>query len=40
MQINMDVIFTCNKLPIENVTEFKYLGLFIDRVNASPNVML
>ena len=27
MQINMAVDFTCNKLPIENVDEFKYLGL-------------
>jgi hypothetical protein len=40
MQINMDVEFTCNKLPIENVSEFKYLGLFINRANNSPTTML
>jgi hypothetical protein len=31
MQINMASSFMCNNLPIENVTEFKYLGLFINR---------
>ena len=36
----MDVEFKCNNLPIENVSEFKYLGLFIDRANASPTTML
>ena len=36
----MDVEFKCNNLPIENVSEFKYLGLYIDRANASPSTML
>ena len=36
----MDVEFTSNALPIENVTKFKYLGLFIDRVNNNPSTML
>ncbi len=36
----MDVEFKWNHLPIENVNEFKYLGLFIYRANASPNTML
>jgi hypothetical protein len=36
----MDVVFKCDNLEIENVSEFKYLGLFIDRANASPNTML
>ena len=30
----------CNNLPIENVEEFKYLGLFINRAHNSPTVML
>jgi hypothetical protein len=40
MQINMAVDFTCNKLPIENVSEFKYLGLVINRANNSPTTIL
>jgi hypothetical protein len=40
MQINMDCTFMCNDLPVENVCEFKYLGLFIDRAQSSPTVML
>mgnify|MGYP000028169113 FL=1 len=40
MQINMAVDFTCNKLPIENVNEFKYLGLVINRAHNSPTTML
>jgi hypothetical protein len=36
----MDVAFTCNKLPIENVNEFKYLGLVINRAHTSPSTML
>ena len=36
----MDVEFKCNNLPIENVTGFKYLGLFINRANASSTTML
>ena len=40
MQINMDCSFMCNNLPIENVNEFKYLGLFINRAQSSPTVML
>ncbi len=27
-------------MPIENVTEFKYLGLFVNRACATPTVML
>ncbi len=40
MQINMSVEFICNKLPIENVSEFKYLGLVINRANNSPTTIL
>jgi hypothetical protein len=36
----MDVEFICNDLPIENVNEFKYLGLVIDRATANPSIML
>jgi hypothetical protein len=36
----MDVVFMCNDLPIENVNEFKYLGLVIDRATANPSIML
>ena len=31
IQINMACNFVCNNLIIENVTEFKYLGLYINR---------
>jgi hypothetical protein len=36
----MSVDFFCNKLPIENVSEFKYLGLVINRANNSPTTIL
>ena len=36
----MDVVFMYNNLPIENVNEFKYLGLVINRANNSPTTML
>jgi hypothetical protein len=31
MQINMDVNFMCGEKSIENVADFKYLGLIINR---------
>ena len=40
MQINMDVNFYSNNIEIENVSEFKYLGLVIDRSNNNPSTML
>jgi hypothetical protein len=40
MQINMACNFVCNNLPIENVNEFKYLGLYVNRAHNSPTVML
>ena len=40
MQINMDVVFKCNGKEIENVAEFKYLGLVIDRTKKNPSTML
>ena len=36
----MDVTFTCNGKPLENVEEFKYLGLIINRARNSPTAML
>ncbi len=36
----MNVEFKCNELPIENVAEFKYLGLVINRANTSPATIL
>ena len=39
-QINMDLEFVCNGIPIKNVHEFKYLGLIINRANNSPTAML
>ena len=37
----MDVDFICNNMPIENVAEFKYLGLIIiNRANNSPVTIL
>jgi hypothetical protein len=36
----MNVEFRCNELPIENVAEFKYLGLIINRANTSPATIL
>ena len=40
MQINMDVTFKCGEKAIENVAEFKYLGLIIDRSKNNPSSML
>jgi hypothetical protein len=40
LQINMDVSFYSNNIKIENVSEFKYLGLVIDRANNNPSTML
>ena len=36
----MDVIFYCNNMEIENVSDFKYLGLVINRANNNPSTML
>ena len=36
----MDVQFKCNGKPLENVQEFKYLGLMINRANNNPSAML
>jgi hypothetical protein len=36
----MDVVFKCNNREIENVAEFKYLGLVIDRAKNNPSTML
>jgi hypothetical protein len=40
MQINMDETFTCGEKAIENVADFKYLGLIIDRAKNNPSSML
>jgi Reverse transcriptase (RNA-dependent DNA polymerase) len=40
MQINMDVLFECDGLELKNVSEFKYLGLIINRAHNSPTSML
>jgi hypothetical protein len=40
MQINMDTTFYCNGQPLKTVSEFKYLGLIINRANNSPMSML
>ena len=40
MQINMDETFYCNNKAIENVAEFKYLGLIINRALNNPSSML
>ena len=40
MQINMDETFKCGNVEIENVAEFKYLGLIINRANSNPSSML
>ena len=40
MQINMDETFKCNGKEIENVAQFKYLGLIIDRAKNNPGSML
>jgi hypothetical protein len=36
----MDETFTCNNVEIENVTDFKYLGLIINRAKNNPGSML
>jgi hypothetical protein len=36
----MDVMFKCGEKEIENVAEFKYLGLIINRANSNPGSML
>ena len=40
MQINMVETFKCGNVEIENVAEFKYLGLIINRANSNPSSML
>jgi hypothetical protein len=40
MQINMDEMFKCGEIEIENVTDFKYLGLIINRAKSNPGSML
>jgi hypothetical protein len=40
MQINMDETFKCGEMEIENVADFKYLGLIIDRANSNPSSIL
>jgi hypothetical protein len=36
----MDETFKCNDREIENVAEFKYLGLIINRAKSNPGSML
>jgi hypothetical protein len=36
----MNVEFSCYDMPLENVSEFKYLGLVINRANNNPCTML
>jgi hypothetical protein len=36
----MNSTFTCDNKEIENVAEFKYLGLIINRANNHPGQML
>ena len=36
----MNVEFKCYGLPLKNVSEFKYLGLVINRANNNPSTML
>jgi hypothetical protein len=36
----MNAVFKCNGKEIENVTDFKYLGLIINRANNHPGQML
>ena len=36
----MDETFKCGNVEIENVAEFKYLGLIIDRAKSNPGSML
>ena len=36
----MNVVFNCYAQPLENVAEFKYLGLIINRAKNNPDAML
>jgi hypothetical protein len=36
----MNVEFSCYGMPLTNVSEFKYLGLVINRANNNPSTML
>jgi hypothetical protein len=36
----MDETFMCENVEIENVAEFKYLGLIINRAKSNPSSML
>ncbi len=36
----MDETFKCGEREIENVADFKYLGLIIDRANSNPSSIL
>jgi hypothetical protein len=36
----MDETFKCGNYEIENVAEFKYLGLIINRAKSNPGSML
>jgi hypothetical protein len=36
----MDETFKCGNVEIENVADFKYLGLIIDRAKNNPSSML
>ena len=36
----MDVMFQCGEKEIENVAEFKYLGLIINSANRNPGSIL
>jgi hypothetical protein len=36
----MDETFTCGNVEIENVAEFKYLGLIVNRAKSNPGNML
>ncbi len=36
----MNVEFKCYGLPLKNVSEFKYLGLVINRAKNNPSTML
>ena len=36
----MDVVFKCDNLKIENVNEFKYLGLILSNKSSRPDILL
>jgi hypothetical protein len=36
----MDETFKCGEIEIENVADFKYLGLIINRAKSNPGSML